>query len=101
MGDFLESSAEFEHIFTCANPVAKKRQPPLPFTTSTLQQKASNILHFSPKRTMTTAQKLYEQGYITYMRTDSRTYSKEFIAKAKTFIQGKWSEQYVSKNICQ
>ena len=99
MGDFLESSAEFEHIFTCANPVAKKRQPPLPFTTSALQQKASNILHFSPKRTMTTAQKLYEQGYITYMRTDSRTYSKEFIAKAKTFIQGKWSEQYVNKNI--
>jgi len=99
MGDFLENSAEFEHIFTCANPVAKKRQPPLPFTTSALQQKASNILHFSPKRTMTTAQKLYEQGYITYMRTDSRTYSKEFIAKAKTFIQGKWSEQYVNKNI--
>ena len=99
MGDFLESSADFKHIFTCRKPVAKKRQPPLPFTTSALQQKASNILHFSPKRTMTTAQKLYEQGYITYMRTDSRTYSKEFIAKAKTFIKGKWSEEYVNKNI--
>ena len=99
MGDFLESSADFKHIFTCSKPVAKKRQPPLPFTTSALQQKASNILHFSPKRTMTTAQKLYEQGYITYMRTDSRTYSKEFVAKAKTFIQEKWSEKYVNKNI--
>ena len=43
MGDFLESSVEFEHIFTCAKPVAKKKQPPLPFTTSALQQKASNI----------------------------------------------------------
>ena len=99
MGDFLESSVEFQHIFTCTKPVAKKRQPPLPFTTSALQQKASNILHFSPKRTMTTAQKLYEQGFITYMRTDSRTYSKEFIAKAKGFIEGKWSAQYVNKNI--
>ena len=99
MGDFLESSAEFEHILTCTKPVAKKKQPPLPFTTSALQQKASNILHFSPKRTMTTAQKLYEQGFITYMRTDSRTYSKEFIAKAKGFIEGKWSAQYVNKNI--
>jgi len=99
MGDFLESSVEFQHVFTCTKPVAKKRQPPLPFTTSALQQKASNILHFSPKRTMTTAQKLYEQGFITYMRTDSRTYSKEFIAKAKGFIEGKWSAQYVNKNI--
>ena len=57
MGDFLESSADFKHIYTCSKPVAKKRQPPLPFTTSALQQKASNILHFSPKRTMTPAQK--------------------------------------------
>ena len=87
MGDFLESSVDFEHVYTCAKPVNKKKQPPLPFTTSALQQKASNILNFSPKRTMTTAQKLYEQGFITYMRTDSRTYSKEFIGKAKKFIK--------------
>ena len=99
MGDFLENSIEWKHIYTCAKPVAKKKQPPLPFTTSALQQKASNILHFSPKRTMTTAQKLYEQGYITYMRTDSRTYSKEFIGKAKKFIEDKWSSDYVNSNI--
>ena len=99
MEEFLEKSAEWEHEYTCSKPVAKKKQAPLPFTTSTLQQKASNILHFSPKRTMTTAQKLYEQGYITYMRTDSRTYSKEFISKAKSFIENKWSEDYVNENI--
>ena len=99
MGDFLESSVDFEHIYTCAKPVNKKKQPPLPFTTSALQQKASNILSFSPKRTMTTAQKLYEQGFITYMRTDSRTYSKEFIGKAKKFIQSKWSGKYVNDGI--
>ena len=45
---------------------------------------------------MTTAQKLYEQGFITYMRTDSRTYSKEFIGKAKKFIEDKWSGKYVN-----
>jgi DNA topoisomerase-1 len=99
MDGFLKKSVEWEHVYTCSKPVAKKKQPPLPFTTSTLQQKASNILHFSPKRTMTTAQKLYEQGYITYMRTDSRTYSKEFISTAKKFIEDKWSEDYVNDNI--
>lgn len=99
MGEFLEKSIEFDHIYTCGTPVAKKKHPPLPFTTSGLQQKASNILHFSPKKTMMIAQKLYEQGYITYMRTDSRTYSKEFISKAKKFIEQKWSTDYVNKNI--
>ena len=48
---------------------------------------------------MTTAQKLYEQGFITYMRTDSRTYSKEFIGKAKKFIEDKWSSKYVNNSI--
>jgi len=99
MGDFLEASSEFDHKYTCTNPIKKKKQPPLPFTTSALQQKASNILHFSPKRTMTTAQKLYEQGFITYMRTDSRTYSKEFIVKARGYIENKWSCKYVNSNI--
>jgi len=99
IGTFLESSVDFKHVYTCAKPVSKKKQPPKPFTTSALQQKASNILHFSPKRTMTTAQKLYEQGLITYMRTDSRTYSKEFIGKAKKFIESKWSLDYVNDDI--
>lgn len=99
MGDFLEQSVKYEHVYSCAKPVSKKKQPPLPFTTSALQQKASNILHFSPKRTMTMAQKLYEQGFITYMRTDSRTYSKEFIAKTKIFIEQKWSANYINENI--
>ena len=96
---FLEKSVGFDHVYTCGKVQKKKRQPPKPFTTSTLQQKASNILNFSPKRTMTTAQKLYEQGLITYMRTDSRTYSKEFIGKAKTFIEKKWSADYVNADV--
>jgi len=71
------------------------RQPKAPFTTSTLQQTASTRLGFSPSRTMGIAQKLYEKGYITYMRTDSRTISKEAQAKILTVIEKKLGKNYV------
>ncbi|HSE56566.1 MAG TPA: DNA topoisomerase, partial [Candidatus Paceibacterota bacterium] len=69
-----------------------KRSPRAPFTTSTLQQTASSRLGFSPKRTMMTAQKLYEAGHITYMRTDSTTLAKtaqEAIADVIEKLHGK------------
>lgn len=100
--DFIEESASFSHILQKPEkPKSGTRKAPLPFTTSTIQQKASNELHYSPKRTMQLAQKLYENGYITYMRTDNKKYSKEFVKSAISFIKNKWDvdNKYINKNI--
>lgn len=72
------------------------RSPPAPFTTSTLQQEAHRKLGMSLKRTMNAAQKLYEAGCITYMRTDSVKLSKEAIDSLKTVIIDKFGEKYYS-----
>lgn len=71
-------------------------QPPTPFSTSLIQQQASNQLHYSPKETMALCQTLYEKGLITYMRTESTTYSAEFINKTHTYIHSKYGEKYIN-----
>jgi DNA topoisomerase-1 len=71
-----------------------KKSPSAPFTTSTLQQEASRKLGFSVTRTMQIAQKLYEAGKITYMRTDSVNLSQDAINAAKTEIIKEYGEQY-------
>ena len=63
--------------------------PPAPFTTSSLQQAASNALKLSPKATMDIAQKLYEGGHITYMRTDSPNLAQEAIKEIRAYAEGK------------
>ena len=91
MVDFLEKTVEHDHIISCDKTKDSIRKAPQPFTTSTIQQTASNELHISPKETMELCQKLYECGHITYMRTDSKVYSKEFVAKANAWIIDKFS----------
>lgn len=71
---------------------AMKRAPRAPFITSTLQQTASTRLGFSPARTMGIAQKLYESGHITYMRTDSTNLSKQALAQISKVIQSEFGE---------
>ncbi|MDR0688264.1 MAG: type I DNA topoisomerase, partial [Prevotellaceae bacterium] len=72
-----------------------KRTPTAPFTTSTLQQEASRKLGFSVGQTMSVAQRLYEAGYITYMRTDSVNLSEQAIAAAKSTILRMYGEKYL------
>ncbi|TRW80068.1 type I DNA topoisomerase [Mycolicibacterium sp. 018/SC-01/001] len=71
------------------------RRPYPPFMTSTLQQEAGRKLRFSSERTMSIAQRLYENGYITYMRTDSTTLSQSAINAARTQAQQLYGEEYV------
>ena len=70
------------------------RNPSPPFITSSLQQEASYKLGFTPKRTMSVAQKLYEGGYITYMRTDSTGISKEAMDECKKYIKKEYGNKY-------
>ncbi len=75
-------------VIDCAESESRSAPPP-PFITTTLQQAASNKLKFSPKKTMEIAQRLYEQGAITYMRTDSPNLSEDFVNVARVFCQDK------------
>lgn len=71
-----------------------RRSPRPPFTTSTLQQTASSRLGFSPSRTMRAAQKLYEAGHITYMRTDSTNLASVAVSAIASFIKKEYGDKY-------
>ncbi len=73
-------------------------KPPAPFITSTLQQSASTRLGFSVKKTMMLAQRLYEAGYITYMRTDSTNLSAEAVAACRDYIGANFDKRYLPEN---
>jgi len=75
------------------------RTPRAPFTTSTLQQTASTRLGFSPSRTMRAAQKLYESGHITYMRTDSTNLAKEAVAQLAATVKSEFGEKYHQERV--
>jgi len=71
--------------------------PPQALMTSTLQQQTSNLYHCNPKRTMQIAQKLYEAGHITYMRTDQTIMSEEAVLQAKKTVEARWGKQYLGE----
>ena len=75
----------------------RSKKAPLPFTTSTLQQEASKVLNFATQKTMRVAQQLYEDGMITYLRTDSTRVSEEAEANAKEYIAETYGEKYAIK----
>lgn len=82
-------------IITNIESSLQKRAPKSPFITSTLQQSAVNVLGFTAKRTMSAAQKLYEAGHITYMRTDSVNMAQDAVNKAREYIQKNFGDKYL------
>jgi DNA topoisomerase I len=77
----------------------KRRNPPPPFTTSTVQQEAARKLGFTARRTMQTAQRLYESGHITYMRTDSVSLSAEAVREIRETIKSNFGEKALSDGV--
>lgn len=93
---FLEKCASADFVIESIETKPSKKSPSAPFTTSTLQQEASRKLGFSVAQTMVVAQRLYESGKITYMRTDSVNLSDTAIAQAKQAITGNYGEKYLN-----
>lgn len=92
---FLEKCKNAEYIIDNLETKPAKKSPAAPFTTSTLQQEASRKLGFSVAQTMVVAQRLYESGYITYMRTDSVNLSDLALSMAKQEITKLYGQKYV------
>ena len=92
---FLESLQGASYVVASIQTTPGTRNPSAPFTTSTLQQEANARLGFSSKATMTSAQRLYQAGKITYMRTDSVNLSKQAIAAAASYIEKSFGKDYV------
>jgi DNA topoisomerase-1 len=95
--DFLEKCRTSEFSIESVEKKPAKKSPSPPFTTSTLQQEASRKLRFSVARTMMIAQKLYEAGKITYMRTDSVNLSDFALDAAEKQIRDEYGKQYFHK----
>ncbi len=90
-----EDLASATYKITDVKKTERKRQPNPPYKTSTLQQAAANIYGFSAKKTMIAAQKLFEQGFITYHRTDSLNLSADFIDIAREYLKKELGKEYI------
>ena len=93
--DFLQKANGAEFKIDDIEVKPAKRSPSAPFTTSTLQQEASRKLGFGVKRTMSVAQRLYEAGHITYMRTDSTSLSEVAMSKISSTIKQEYGDRYL------
>lgn len=94
---FLELCKNYTYVVTKKEGKEVESSPPSILITSTLQQRASQLLNLSPKSTMMSAQILYENGLITYMRTDTPSYSNDFINKVNKFISFQYGDEYIGE----
>jgi len=95
--EFLDKLKDADFKVSSVDKKPGKRSSSPPFTTSTLQQEASRKFGFSPRQTMSVAQRLYESGHITYMRTDSTTLSTLAIGMANDYILKKFGKEYANE----
>ena len=95
--NFFQKSIDFKHLLSIGSPRGVVKGPPVPLNTSSLLQTASNQLRLSPRDTMSLCQVLYQEGHITYMRTENTKYSKEFLDVAGSHIKCVFSEKYVGE----
>lgn len=99
---FLDTSKKYLHQMTILPSKESKRSPPKPFNTSRLLQIASQNLHTSPKQTMQICQNLYQNGHITYMRTDNTKYAPAFLDTMSEFLLEEYKDPaYICQNIHQ
>jgi DNA topoisomerase-1 len=96
--EFLSESKVFQHTYLRTAEKKAEKFSPKPFITSTLQQTASNKYNFSPKYTITMAQKLYQDGHISYIRTDNYNLSNEFGIIVNKYIQTKYGKSYLGNS---
>jgi len=83
------------YTLSAVDKIERKRQANPPFRTSTLQQAMSNLYGFTASRTMSAAQKLFEQGLITYHRTDSFNLAPQFVASARAYVKDNYGQEYL------
>jgi DNA topoisomerase I len=92
---FLEASKVHNHVLSFREKISKHLNCPKPFSTSHLLQTASSSLHMSPKYTMDACQVLYQDGKITYMRTESQTYANGYLDQCKLWIENQFGDTFV------
>lgn len=95
VNEFIDLSSSHKYIVTLCSPKVITKSSPKPYNTAKLLQEATHILSASPKDIMSYCQALYQDGLITYMRTDSMKYANDFLQKAKDKINDKYGEDYV------
>lgn len=97
--DLLERVKKSDWTVTSVEQRLQSRKPPAPFTTSTLQQEGNRKLNMSARETMQVAQRLYEDGHITYMRTDSVNLSNEAVSASRERIEDLYGKDYLNPEI--
>lgn len=95
---YLTLNQSFNHELSIGNSSKRTEKPPTPFNTSNLLQHSCGAMNCSSQQIMSMCQDLYQSGHITYMRTDSQTYSKEFVANCHKYVSSKYGDKYLNTN---